>query len=95
MACRPEMLSAYIDGQLEPAARRRVEAHVRRCLRCRAELDELVALKRLLEAAPVPSPPAGLTESIVGRVRFREARRQRFRHRWRFWQGAAAGAAVA
>lgn len=49
-----DQLSAYIDGALDPAAARRLEAHLGECEGCRAELEQLrstvAALRELPEA---------------------------------------------
>jgi len=52
-----DQLSAYIDGALDPAAARRLEAHLGECEGCRAELEQLrstVAALRELPEAQVP-----------------------------------------
>jgi hypothetical protein len=52
-----DRLSAYIDRGLDPAATRRLEAHLGECARCRAELEQLrstVAALRELPEARVP-----------------------------------------
>ncbi|MGC8782707.1 MAG: anti-sigma factor family protein, partial [Anaerolineae bacterium] len=52
-----EELSAYLDGQVRPAERRRIEAHLAGCAACRRELASLrqtVALVRALPRVPVP-----------------------------------------
>lgn len=95
MRCSSELLSAYLDDQLPRHVRDRVRAHLARCAACRRELAGMQAVKQLLARAPAPPPPAGLAETIVGHVRFREAQRVRRRPRVRFWQGAVAGGAVA
>ncbi len=62
-----EELSAYLDGELEPAVRAQVEAHLAGCARCAAALDDL----RLLAEAgggEAPPVPAGLAERIAARL---------------------------
>jgi anti-sigma factor RsiW len=61
-------LGAYHDGELEESRRRQVEAHLQSCESCRAELNRLRALARLLQASPLPE---GLTppERFVSQVR--------------------------
>lgn len=101
MRCSPELLDAYVDGELSARERRRVQSHMLRCPWCRREADRLRALKEALGAAA--DADSGLTPdaerrriaAIVGRVRFQEARRQREQPRKRFWQGVAGGAAAA
>jgi hypothetical protein len=75
-------LSAYIDGALDPAAARRLEAHLEECARCRMELKQLrstvAALRELPEAqvprsfalsperVAVPRPPMPVTPLAFG-----------------------------
>lgn len=100
MRCSPELLDAYVDGELEQDTRRRLERHLWRCRRCQTEIDDLQALKGALWAAAkaeadlAPETERRHIADIVGRVRFQEARRRRERPRKRFWQGAVVGGAV-
>jgi anti-sigma factor RsiW len=45
-----ELLSAFVDGELDGAERDRVSAHLARCEQCRAEAAALRGLKRQLRA---------------------------------------------
>ncbi len=38
--CEPENIAAYIEGDLEPAARTDLEEHIKQCDRCALELQE-------------------------------------------------------
>ena len=38
--CEPENIAAYIEGDLEPAARADLEQHIKQCDRCALELQE-------------------------------------------------------
>jgi len=50
-------LSAYLDEELSPAERARVEAHLATCEQCRARLEELRQTVVLLRSLPpVPAP---------------------------------------
>lgn len=62
------MLSAYLDSQISPAERARVEGHLATCAACRSELDGLRGTVALLRALPrVPVPRAfTLSEAQVG-----------------------------
>ena len=54
---RDEELSAYVDGQLDAAARARVDAHLETCDACRDGLAELRGLRQALSELPhVPAP---------------------------------------
>ncbi|MGH2399098.1 MAG: DUF4349 domain-containing protein, partial [bacterium] len=63
-----ELLSAYIDEQVSPAERSRIETHLGHCAQCRGHLESLrgsVALVRGLD--PVPAP-AGFQEAVRARI---------------------------
>lgn len=47
-----EWLLAYAEGELDPAARRHVSAHVAECGACRAELASVTTLVSELQAVP-------------------------------------------
>jgi len=78
-----ELLSAYLDNQLNPAERAKVQAHLATCPACAAELSDLQATVGLLARLPaVPLPrsfvlaeaPARPSEA-PSRPPFREVRR--------------------
>jgi len=48
-----DALSAFLDDELAPAARREAEAHLAGCPGCRAELDEVAAARRAIRVMPV------------------------------------------
>jgi anti-sigma factor RsiW len=57
-------LGAYVLGALEPADRRRVDEHLRRCPACAAELAEFAALPgQLARVDPADLSPVGVTPS--------------------------------
>lgn len=60
---------AFVDGDLSPARRREFAAHCAACPRCRALVDELLALRTALAALPDPEPPASLEASVMAAVR--------------------------
>jgi len=59
------MLSPYIDGQLSPGEKDRVEEHIESCDACRRELESLRATVKLLHRVPVVSPPRSFTLAEV------------------------------
>jgi predicted anti-sigma-YlaC factor YlaD len=61
-------LSEYLDGELEPGERERVERHVGRCPECRRVL---ATLKRTLAALMGlrDEPPGDITDGVIGRLR--------------------------
>jgi anti-sigma factor RsiW len=48
-----DALSAYLDDELAPAARREAEAHLAGCAECREELDEIAAARQAIRIMPV------------------------------------------
>jgi len=48
-----DTLSAYLDDELAPAARREAEAHLAGCAECRAELVEVAAARQAIRILPV------------------------------------------
>lgn len=66
---RKNQLSPYLDGRLPPAAARRLEAHLEECARCRAEWEELRALKALLAGSAPPPAPPGLWDVVYAGLR--------------------------
>ena len=87
-----DTLSAYLDHQIAPAERARVEGHLADCIACRDELDGLRRTVTLLQALPrVPVPRAfTLSEAQVG------IRRPEPRPAWVGWtRGLAAVTAIA
>jgi len=72
VTCRfdQELLSAYIDGELNSAQTAEVESHLRDCAACRHELSSLEEVATLvggLELAPLPHAfPADLRARLLG-----------------------------
>ncbi|HEX9436388.1 MAG TPA: zf-HC2 domain-containing protein [Candidatus Limnocylindria bacterium] len=60
-------LSAYLDGELAPADRALVDAHLAGCERCRARLTELRATVSLIGALAAPRPSRSLVPRITER----------------------------
>ncbi len=60
-------LSAYLDAELLPAERDRVQAHLASCEQCRARLADLTATARLVAALPSPWPARSLVPRVTER----------------------------
>jgi anti-sigma factor RsiW len=58
-----DALSAYLDDELAPAARREVETHLGACGDCRAELEEVAAARRAIRILPVHAAPRPLLDT--------------------------------
>jgi anti-sigma factor RsiW len=83
-------LGAYVLGALDPVERAEVDAHLRGCAECRAELAELVTLLPLLdrlslqdlgESVPTMVAPDALFEKVVASVRDEDEHITWFRRR--------------
>ena len=93
MSCQMTMsLGVYVLGAAETGERARVEAHLRGCPACRAELMRLAPLPGLLASVPADLRPAGrLPGEATGQAAPAGARARP--DRW--WQAVAAAACVA
>ena len=67
-----ENLSSYLDGAVSDSERGRIEAHLKDCPECRAELDALRAVSGLVHGLPQKPLPAGFLLRLQDRRR-REA----------------------
>jgi len=86
--CDDQLLSAFHDGELPPAAQAGVELHLMTCSRCAAQLAELQATSRLFE----PRPDRDLTADELQRIHtaVEDANAQ---HVWRIFTAITALAA--
>jgi predicted anti-sigma-YlaC factor YlaD len=57
-----DALSAYLDDELAPAARREAEAHLAGCTECRDELDDVAAARQAIRILPVHATPRALLD---------------------------------
>jgi predicted anti-sigma-YlaC factor YlaD len=66
-----ELLSDYVEGELDDRPRRRVARHLRLCRRCRAVWRALIATMNGLRALAATDPPLqpAFADSVVARIR--------------------------
>lgn len=64
----PELLSAYLDGELPAGREREVEEHLAACPGCRAELDGLRSVVDHLRRLERAAPPQVLGQAVARRV---------------------------
>lgn len=96
-------LGAHALGQLPAQERAALEAHLEGCPECRAELESLAGVARLLPMADpehfdmAPAPPPSLADQVVATIRAekRKDRRRRLRLGLAFSGATAAVAAAA
>ncbi|MFZ5449644.1 MAG: zf-HC2 domain-containing protein [Thermodesulfobacteriota bacterium] len=63
-----ELMSAWLDGELDKAMEAALSAHLNECEACRQEWQKLRALESALGRLAAPAPP-GLTEKVLERVK--------------------------
>ena len=71
-----EQMSLWIDDQLTQNEIQEIEVHTATCLTCRASLEALKRLDRLLRAAPLVSPAPGFSNRFQARLATRQRRRR-------------------
>jgi anti-sigma factor RsiW len=87
-----DVLSAYLDDELAPAARREADTHLTGCAECRAELDDIASARHAVRILPVRTTSRPLVEPGWEPRSVRSGRR-RARAAWAL--AAAVAAAVA
>ncbi|HET7294849.1 MAG TPA: zf-HC2 domain-containing protein, partial [Vicinamibacteria bacterium] len=69
MSCEPERITGWVDGELGPEDRARVDEHLRSCAACREQAEEEKALRARLRALPDVEPPAAVERRLRARLR--------------------------
>jgi anti-sigma factor RsiW len=92
-----EQLSAYIDGELAPAARAELESHIQACASCRAEVAGHDRLAEAFASLREVTPPGDFEARFWARVaREKEAAAAPAGiWRWLTWPRALAASALA
>lgn len=67
-------LPDYLEGELDGAARARVDAHLAVCEDCAVEIAELEQTIRLLRGLPEPETPPMIAANVMRRIRTGETR---------------------
>ena len=89
-----DLLSAFLDGELDASERERVERHLPACSECRTTLDALRATVADLATLPLPEPTPQDSWALRSAIR-RERRPVRRWQRLAMAAGGVAAAAVA
>jgi hypothetical protein len=63
------LFAEYVDDALAPSERQRVEAHLRSCQMCAAEVEAAVAARDALRTLPSEPVPLGVTSPVIARAR--------------------------
>ena len=72
-----DLLSAYLDDELDAAVRSSVDDHLAACTECRAELAAAHEGRRLVRLLPVHDAPVGLFDGPAEVVQLRPQRARR------------------
>jgi len=64
-----DLISEYLDGCMDSASRREMEAHLESCAECSATLEDLRAIVVRAAALPASAPPAEVWAGIEARLR--------------------------
>lgn len=78
-------MSAYLDGDLSPAAVARLERHLATCGECRGELASLRRVVDWLHELPSEEPSPALAQSVFARIEAEGASSSRFVPAIRRW----------
>lgn len=83
MNCREatDRLTAYLDGELDPAASSAMRGHLRLCESCRLAAEDHAAIRDRLGELQRPEPPAALWDGVLaqlGQAEIADARRSRW-----------------
>jgi len=76
------LLSLYMEGELEPSEKSRLDKHLNACADARKELEELKRLRKSVLALPEPKAPRDLHEKIMARVTGKSRPRHSPVHPW-------------
>ncbi|WP_158089351.1 anti-sigma factor family protein [Magnetofaba australis] len=68
MECNPEMVSAFLDDELDDQTRRSLAEHLLECERCCVLLAKLSALRAALFDRFILPDPEAMTRSIMARI---------------------------
>jgi hypothetical protein len=89
-----DLLSAYLDGEIDAADRGRIDAHLTTCAECRATLAGLRATLADLDALPEPAPTPQDSWGLRAAIRRARSPMRRWQ-RYGYAAGAVAAAAIA
>lgn len=63
-----ELMSLYIDNELDDLSRKELEKHIKSCESCRKDLDELKEIVGILSSNEEVELPAGFKENLHGKL---------------------------
>jgi len=96
-----EILSAYIDGEINEKQQKLVSDHLKDCKRCRQLYEELLAVSNLFSDVAIEEPPDDLVTNIMSQISMIERdqkvvklqKKKKVGPSWQ-WRKIAAGLAI-
>ena len=77
MSCKPELVTGYVDGVLEPEESARIAAHLETCADCRSQAEAERFLRARLVTLPALEPRPALETQVRAALRGSRSRRLR------------------
>jgi anti-sigma factor RsiW len=76
MRCsKKELISPYIDGELNAEGKDSLESHINECRECAGELEELQKIHELFAGAKTFKAPQGFSTRVLANIRAEETKR--------------------
>jgi len=85
-----QQLGDFLEGELAPEARQKVERHLSDCATCSDELEGLRGVRALLRGIPAVEPPPYLADRVVARLREQAEQRGPLARLTQWWSETAA-----
>ena len=85
-----ELISLYIDGELNESEENELLEHIKNCPLCEKELKELTAISEMLKSAEKEEPPKNFHNDVMAKIRQSQAKPAKKKRSWAKYTGIAA-----
>ena len=85
-----ELISLYIDGELNESEEKELLEHIKNCPLCEKELKELTAISEMLKSAEEEELPENFHNEVMAKIRTRQAKPAKKKRSWAKYTGIAA-----
>lgn len=94
-----ELISSYIDGELDKERAQQLEVHMENCFECRRSFEHMKAVVQMVGALEEEELPASFADRLRARLEVEQVTRMAHKNygefsRWIRWMGIAAAAIV-
>lgn len=86
-----ELMSLYIDGELNESEEKELLEHIKNCPLCEKELNELKAISSMLKATEEAPLPDNFHKEVMEKIRGSKTDTKKKKHLWVKYTGIAAG----